>query len=322
MRLIGPALLIFFLWRSNPIQLLEDMRGLALWPILVSLAMMPLFVVVKVWRWNVVMRELGTTPPPFLQGVVLYTIGLYAGGITPGQSGDFVKAWYLRSYGIALPTALFSIVLDRLFDFVVMAGLALIGLVVVLDVFPPDMQAPLQTATLIFALVIFLLTPLLMARGPREWLMNLAGRILPRGLGARLEHMREQFAPLTLRPGPLAQLLLASAGSAATTLLRIYLLFLTLPLGNIPALAIVGSTALIAILQALPISFAGVGVRDAVLIALLRRYGHTDEQALLLSAQFLLLNIEHILIGFLVSLRVPLKREGDLEALPQTDSSL
>lgn len=311
MRLIGPVLLVIFLMNSNPLRLLENLRGLTLWPLLLSLALFPVFIGVKSWRWEIVMHEMGLNPPPLRYLMNLYAIGLYAGGITPGQSGDFVKGWYLKARGLPLGPSLFSIVLDRLFDFTIMAALALVGIVALVDVFPADMQASLRTATFVFAAVVFLMTPLLMARGPREFFMNLAQRILPAGLAARVEKLRMQFASLELRPGPFAQLLLASAGSAASTLVRIYLLYLTMPLGNIPILAIIGTTALIAILQALPISFAGVGVRDAVLIALLQRYGHTTEQALVLSAQFLLVNIEHIILGFLVSLRHPLvKDEG------------
>ena len=62
---------------------------------------------------------------------------------------------------------------------------------------------------------------------------------------------------------------------------------------------------MISILQVLPISFSGVGVRDALLIPVLAAYGYGRDQALALSALFLLLNLEHILIGFLASLRFP-----------------
>jgi hypothetical protein len=135
-----------------------------------------------------------------------------------------------------------------------------------------------------------------MARGPREWLFARLLPITPQRLRAPLERWREQFSQLSLRPGPAAKLLLASVTSAASTMLRIYLLFLALQLGNVPAL---------------PISFSGIGVRDAILIAVLARYGYTAELALILSALFLLLNIEHMLIGFLVSLRYPLGAQPD-----------
>jgi uncharacterized protein (TIRG00374 family) len=314
-RLIGPALLILFLWRSDFSQIVGSLRGIVLWPLLLSLALMPVFVGVKAWRWNLLMRELGMQAPPLGYSVALYTIGLFLGGTTPGQSGDFVKAWYLRERGQPLAPALFSIVLDRLFDFVIMAVLALLAPLEFVDMLPQSARV----ATVAFAAVVILLTPALMARGPREWLMNRALPLAPRRARAALERWRDQFAGLSLRPGLLANLTVASIASATSTMVRIYLLFLALSLTNVPVLAIVSSTALIAILQALPISFAGIGVRELILIPTLARYGYTQEQAIALSALFLLINIEHIIIGFLVSLRYPLGSAPPAEGIPPAE---
>jgi uncharacterized protein (TIRG00374 family) len=308
LRLIGPALLAIFLWNTNFVQLAEAFRSIALWPVLLSLALMPAFIGVKAWRWSLLMRELDLRPPGLGYLMALYCIGLYYGGITPGQAGDFVKGWYLRERGLSLPPVLFSIVLDRLFDFLIMAVLAVLGVVALLDAFRPEQRLPVQVATYGFAALILLLTPLLLARRPRERLMNAALALAPRRLRPPIERWRNQFEALSLRPGLLLPVLMASLLSAASTIIRIYLLFLALPLERVPLLAIVSSTALIAILQALPISFAGIGVRDAVLIAVLARYGYGSALALTLSALYLLINIEHIVVGFLVSLRYPLGR--------------
>jgi hypothetical protein len=64
------------------------------------------------------------------------------------------------------------------------------------------------------------------------------------------------------------------------------------------------------LLQALPISVSGIGIRDAVLVALLRTYDYPDAYALALSGLFLLINVEHIIVGFLFSLRYPIPSEG------------
>jgi uncharacterized protein (TIRG00374 family) len=301
-RLIGPALLVLFLWRTDWNALLSQFGSIAWWPVVVSMLLMPPFVAIKAWRWNLLMRELGLDAPPLGYAIVLYTIGLFLGGTTPGQSGDFIKAWYLRDRGLALPPVLFSIVLDRLFDFLVMALLALLTLVAFINLLPESAI----TATIVFAGLIIIVTPLLMARRSREWLMTRTLPFAPQRIRVVVERWRDQFATLSLRPGLLMLLVLASVGSAVATMLRIYLLYLALPLDNVPLLAIISSTALIALLQALPISFAGIGVRDAVLIAVLAQYGYEKELAIILSALFLLLNIEHIIIGFLVSLRYPL----------------
>jgi glycosyltransferase 2 family protein len=313
-RLIGPALLVIFLWNSDTRLIVSSFSTLRPFPFLLSLALFLPFIAVKAWRWNIIMRELGMQAPSLGYAIILYMIGLFLGGTTPGQAGDFIKAWYLRERGQQLAPALFSIVLDRLFDFLIMAVLALLSLVAFLDILP----ASGQLATVAFAALIILLTPALMARGPREWLMTRALPLLPGRIRTIIVRWRDQFANLSLRPALFAKLLLASIGSATWTVIRIYLLFLALPLDRVPLLAVISSSALIALLQALPISFAGIGVRDAILIAVLGRYGYSPELALALSALFLLVNIEHIVMGFLVSLRYPLGSKPPVDALAET----
>jgi uncharacterized protein (TIRG00374 family) len=307
LRLIGPAILVFFLLTTDLGKILDNLRDLRWAPLLLSLALYPLFVAVKAWRWNILMRELGMQAPSLGYSMILYTIGLFLGGATPGQSGDFIKAWYLRERGQPLSSALFSILLDRLFDFLIMAILSLLGLVAFLHIFPAALQTPIQAATLGFAAVIALLLPALMARRPRDWLMNVALRLAPHRLRPAIERWRKQFADLNMRPAFMIALLLATIASATSTMLRLWLLFEALEL-HIPLLALVSSMALVAILQALPISFSGVGIRDAILVAVLANYGYLADKAIALSTLFLLTNIEHILIGFLISLRHPLGR--------------
>lgn len=315
LRLIGPLILAYFLLTSNLGEIIAILGKLTPAPLLLSLALYPVFVIVKAWRWSMIMRELRLQVPSLGLTAVLYMIGLFLGGATPGQSGDFIKAWYLRERGQPLAPALFSILLDRLFDFLIMALLSLLGLIAFLDVLP----RPLRLAAITFATVIILLTPTLIARRPRDWLMTRTLPLAPLRVRALIERWRDQFAGLNLRPALLAKLMLASICSAGSTVVRIYLLFLALNLSNVPILAVVSSTALIAILGALPISVAGVGVRDAILIPVLALYHYTPEQALSLSALFLLLNVEQIIAGFLVSLRHPLGRAAPADALAQTE---
>jgi uncharacterized protein (TIRG00374 family) len=305
LRLIGPAILAYFLLTTDIGKIVDNLRDLRWTPLLLSLALYLPFVVVKAWRWNMIMSDLGMQAPPLGYSIVLYMIGLFIGGATPGQSGDFIKAWYLRERGQPLAPALFSILLDRLFDFLIMAVLSLLGLVAFLHIFPPEHQQLILVATISFTALIILMMPGLMVRSPRDWLLTRLLPVAPKRLRPMIERWRDQFGSLDLRPVLLAKLLLATVISAASTMLRLWLLFSAMNL-NIPLLPMISTMALIAILQALPISFSGVGVRDGILIALLAAYNYPREQALSLSVLFLLLNVEHILIGFLVSLRHPL----------------
>lgn len=303
LRLLGPALLILFLANANLGELWATLRDASLWPIALSLLLMPPFVLIKAWRWLRVMRELGLRLD-FPTASALYTVGLFYGATTPGQAGDLLKAVYLRDRGQPMAPAMLSVILDRLFDLLIMAALATLGIFALGRLLP---SRELQGAVVaLMGVGLAVLTVLLVARGPREWALTAAlPRVAPR-LQASLERWNGQLRSLSLSPGLVVELTLLSLGSAFFTFLRLWLLFLALGLGLVPLYVVVGASALIAVLQVLPISIAGVGVRDAVLIAILLPYGYQAEQALTLSALFLLLNLEHILIGFLFSFAYPL----------------
>ncbi len=311
LRLLGPALLILFLANANLVELWATLRGASLWPILLSLLLMPPFVLIKAWRWLRIMRELGLQLD-FPTACALYTVGLFYGATTPGQAGDLLKAVYLRDRGQPLAPAMLSVILDRLFDLLVMAALATLGIFALGRLLPSrELQAAL---VVLMGLGLTALTVLLVARGPRTWMLTVAlPRLAPR-LTATLGRWNEQLQGLTLRPALVVELGLLSLGSAFFTFLRLWLLFLALSLSLVPLYVVVGASALIAVLQVLPISIAGVGVRDAVLIAILLPYGYTTEQAITLSALFLLLNLQHIVVGFIVSLWYPLAPAEPLPA--------
>ena len=132
-----------------------------------------------------------------------------------------------------------------------------------------------------------------------------------------LTRWNNQFTSLALHPRLLLTLAGTSLVSAFFTFFRLWLLFIALDV-YVPLYLAVGSSALIAVLQVLPISIAGVGVRDAVLIATLAPLGYSQEQALGISALFLLITLEHILVGFIVSLWYPLGQFKQQTITPET----
>lgn len=308
LRLLGPALLVLFLLNADLGRLWETLRGALLWPIILSLLLMPPFVIIKSWRWVRLLREMGLRLG-LAEACAIYTVGLFYGATTPGQAGDLLKAVYLRDRGQPLAPAMLSVVLDRLFDLLIMAALAALGIFALGRLLP---SRELQTALVVLmGLGLAALTTVLLARGPRQWALTTAlPRIAPR-LTATLERWNSQLRTLSLSPQLLAAVLAASLLSASFTFYRLWLLFLALGLNLVPLYVVVGASALIAVLQVLPISIAGVGLRDAVLIAVLLPYGYSAEQAITLSALFLLLNLQHILVGFIVSFWFPLGSKGD-----------
>jgi len=279
-----------------------------------SLALFPGVVVTKAWRWRRLIGELGMPMPSFGRAVTLFLIGQFAGAATPGQSGDFVRAWYLREHGGALSTALFSILFDRLLDFLLLALVSLVGLVAFLDVFPPAMRPAILASTVGFTAVMVLVVPALMARRSRRALLERLRRLAPASFAPRLERWQALLDTLEVHPPLVLALLGATVAATVVVMVRTWLLFRALDV-IVPATLLVASAALISILQTLPVSIAGVGVRDAVLVAALARYGYPAERALALSALFLVLVLEQMLIGFVVTMRHPLGADASRDAM-------
>ena len=304
-RLLGPAVLAYFLFTTDLHRIAANLRDVRWPPLVLSLVLYAGLVITKSWRWRELLKELGFATPTLREACTLFMIGQFAGGATPGQTGDFVRAWYLRERGAPLSASLFSILIDRLLDFFILAILSLFGLVAFLDIFPAAVRPAILVSTVGFAIAVGFAVPALIARGPRRWLMTRLGRIAPKSVGDRLARWQGLLDALDGRPKLLLLLLLSTVAATAVVMVRIWLLYRALDV-VIPVGLLVSASALISILQTLPVSVAGVGVRDAVLVAVLTHHGYSAEHALALSALFLLLTVEQMLIGFFVSMRHPL----------------
>jgi uncharacterized protein (TIRG00374 family) len=303
------VLFVLFLWRTDLRVLGEALTQVDWWPVVLSLALMPFFLIVKAWRWQIIMRELGLQPPSIWVLSRIYTVGLFLGGTTPGQSGDFAKALYVRDAQNPMPSLLFSIFVERLCDVAAMAVLAFIGLAALADSLDASSKAIIQQVTILVAVIIFAMLPALLIRHSRNWGFGLVRIIVPARWKARFDAITQQFDALDIGGRTAIALILTTSGSALSTAIRIALLFTAMDLTRIPLAAVLGSTGQIALLQALPISVSGLGIREAVLIGLLNAHGYASAYAIALSGLFLIINVQHILVGFAVSLRYPIPSE-------------
>ena len=314
LRFIGPLLFVLFLWRTDVNAIRVSLQNIVWTPVIVSLALMPFFIVVKSWRWRIIMHELGLQPPGIRELSKIYTVGLFLGGTTPGQSGDFAKALYLRTPQRPISSLLFSILIERLCDVAAMAVMALIGLAALAHTLDATTQATIQQTTILLAVVIFMMLPALLIKRSRDAGIRIMRMCMPERFKVRFDTITGQFSTLDIKVRPALMLVLATAGSALSTAIRIALLFYAMELVRIPLSAILGVTGQISLLQALPISISGIGIRDAVLIALLQSYDYSSAIAIALSGLFLLINVEHIIVGFLYSLRYPIPSREETNA--------
>lgn len=314
LRLLGPALLAYILWRNQdqlPV-IWESLRGIHWPPMILAIVLMAPFVLLKGWRWQVILEDLGQRPP-WRNLSFYYVLGIFLGSAMPGQAGDFMKAWYLKEDGYDLGAALLSTVIDRLFDMMIMGLLALSGLYLLWRYLPG--AAVVLTLIGMMAGIGFVMS-LLLSRRWRNWLIDRVLRYLIPAAVRRIlgEHGVRQYLDrffLSWR-----NVALGTAISLCSFSITFYRLWLCLPaMGKSMPLGIFVPTMALMALGSL-LSVAGLGTRTAVLLAILSApgLGWSTGEILTLDALFFAFNIENVLVGLPFYLIRPLGSRREAEA--------
>lgn len=293
-RLVGLALSAIAVIVVGPRDVLHGLRAANPW--LVAIAAVTVFPLLapKARRWQIVLDDFGIALP-WRDAFRFYAIGLWAAIVTPGQLGDGLKAWYVKSRGGHLAPALASVIVDRLFDVLMLLAAAAVGVAVYGTAFGAQ-----------FAVVggLAVGTVLGIAVAARPALRRGAAAFVPRAIRGKIAGTRWVSALRDAHLGgrSIALALAWSLVSFGATLGRIYLCFRALDIRLSPAtfVAVVGLSSLAGLL-----SVSGIGTRDWALIALLGRENIGHDTALAASFLILFLNLTNIVPGLIAWYRDP-----------------
>ncbi len=295
-RLLGVGLSVAAVAKVGQRAVWDALAGANLALVLIAaVAVFPLLAP-KARRWQGVLAAFGIALP-WRDALRFYSIGLWAAVATPGQVGDVVKAWYVRGRGAHLAPALASVVVDRLFDVLLLLLAAAFGVAV---------YGGGVSAAIIPALTLLTIAGLAVVATPG--LRRGLARALPANVRERLAAHRWTIAlrDAKLSGGEVAAAFGWSLVGFAVTLARVALCFAAVGVHLAPAtlVATVGLSSLVGLL-----SISGIGTRDVFLIAALGRDGVPPETALAASFLILFLNLSNVVPGFVAWLRdpVPLK---------------
>jgi uncharacterized protein (TIRG00374 family) len=129
-RLVGSLSLLIFLWKLN---INVEVVGQTLIKsnfvlVILAIGLIVPIVFLKARRWQLLLK-IFSIQLSYKEAIKLYALGLSFGSFTPAQSGDFIKALYLQQAGYSLGSVSFTVVIDRLFDLLLLIVLCLVGLV-------------------------------------------------------------------------------------------------------------------------------------------------------------------------------------------------
>jgi glycosyltransferase 2 family protein len=277
MRLLATAGLLWALAARVDLSRAAGIIGHASLPLLLAaLIALVAAVLVVALRWHIILSAEVPSPGPGTLLKIVLVGGFFNQVLPTGIGGDAVRAWRCRKLGIGLGAAIRSILLDRACGYMVLVAVYAASLPGLLRVLPDARQRDGVVAVLAAAL--FGLFGLLL-------LDQLPRRILHHRAIAPLAELSRASWRLFMHPGRCSAVLGLSVCALGFTTLAFKLVgdAAGSPLSVESWVMIVPPVSLI---QLLPVSLAGWGVREVVLVVALASFGIPAAAALATSVLF------------------------------------
>ncbi len=250
-----------------------------IWKYLVGLAILCMVYILKSLRWKLLNKSFGINTS-WKDALIFYLSAGFLSVITPGRLGEFAKIYFLqRKYQLNLLSATSSVILDRIWDVLVLSLAA--GISVVVFVAEPS-------GNLLLVLMIGLL-----------FVISLILILFPSLLFSPLLDQLRRFDSIHQKTAHVYELWKKSRYSnfstslpiSATSLLLLAFIPVLFSMGGsdqISFISGIGAISISNILSFLPVTIAGIGTRELVFVEVWKLNGYTKEIALSVSAAYFL----------------------------------
>lgn len=289
LRLVGPLVLLALLCTTDLAALGAALAGVHPGWVAGAVAGWVAMALVKAWRWQQILGRQGIAVP-WAQAARWYLAGLFLGGVSPGRLGELVKVAFIRDLGHSTGRALFSSVLDRLYDLVLLPMVAVAGMLLYGAVFAREL------GTVGVALGLAVAGLAVLWRGRR--LLALPVRAMMPATAREQARLTVDDFMADLRSVSWRDLVVHGGVTAACWIgYAASLDLLAIGLGVDVDPVYLGVAVLAAALAGLlPITISGVGTRDAVLAIFFLRVGASTADAIAMSTLVLAVNVAVIVL--------------------------
>ncbi len=281
---VSLGLLVWVLSGVDFTNVLAALHGANYWLLALAVLILPVHVVANAWRWQYVWPTDPARPEQQKPGIGTLTqlifIGLFFNQILPPPvGGDAVRTIGAKRLGLGYTAGALSVFIERVWGLITVTLFILPTLPFLLADLLPDGITPTGLA---IGLLLVALVGLVVGFKLLLWLCQHLEDRLQKELPVNLIR---QLRTTTLEPKSALWLLLLSMLGQLPPLLSIMMIGIALP-GDIGA----GTALLVAPLAlfatVVPISFAGWGLREGVMVTALASQGISSAQALALSLAF------------------------------------
>ncbi len=277
---VSLALLAYLLSTTDLGALNERLRAADLVDLLTAVLCFVLMLALATWRWQMLLGALGA-PAPIRRLTASYLVATFFNNFLPSNiGGDIVRVRDSRHLTGSMATSLAVVGIDRILGFGALYLLAAVAFVLA----PPAVRglAGARVVLLALALLFGFLAYVFFRPGTARWIMSVT-RL------SSIEWAREQFEVVQdavhAYRAKLATIWMAGAASVALqALVVLYYLAIARGLGiPLPAAAAFLMVPLCTLLQAVPISFNGWGLREGLFTLYFSQVGLPRPSALAFS---------------------------------------
>ncbi len=294
LKLLVSATLLFLLYQKTPLDQIKAVFSQCDVVLLGALFVILLFnTTLSALKWHILLRS-DSIDIPLRKLVVSYLIGGFFNLFLPSNiGGDSYRIYDVMSRSQEGVRSAASVFADRLTGFLALVTLSLIASVFV----SAKLAKPaLIVLPLIILLALVLILFMLWKKTPVRFLLRITGLDRFSALVSISEKFFVTFARYGKEPGIVVQVMLLSFLFQLLLIVAVYLMALSLH-ASVHWMYFVAFVPLITLMEAIPISVYGIGIRDMGYVFFFGLAGMTEVQTRSLALLFLAVTVVYSLIG-------------------------
>lgn len=278
-------------------RLFNMMMDFPAWKVLLGLFILIAVYLIKTFRWLAINNILEIRTD-YSRLLAFYIFSGFLSAITPGRLGEWAKIGFMKkAYPVSVPMATSSVLLDRIWDVLILSLMAVLSLILMISEFKFRIWSVVVIAALLFCSLLAILVPAIIFV-PVLYLLR--GKNLSQEIESVFSLWKKNRFRFLL-PG------LVTSLAAFLLLALVPILFsngLEAPVSLINSISAVSISN---ILGSIPVSIAGFGTRELVFTQIWGMNGYSPEIAISVSTvYFIITYLGSMLLGgivYLVSFR-------------------
>lgn len=307
--LVGVFLFVFIILNIDINQLVEILSGFKVRYFLLVLVIDLPILMVRVFKWRMLIRSC-QIQYGLIEAIIAFYIASFVAVITPGRIGEFAKAFYLKkSQNITFGKSISTIIADRILDVIVLLVFAVSGVAIFSYLY--GIGGAYLTIILFFLMAFAVVAAFVMNKKLTRYLLKpVFNKFIPDKYRSKIKVNYDDFYSGTKLITNKKSTLILAGGLTVIIWLGRFLQFYLLATGlgiNISYFLIALISPTIVIIEMIPISFTGIGAREAALILFFSVLAISPAAAVSYSLVVLLYQYVSTLPGLFLWLKKPIE---------------